>query len=60
MNTDNRIIANIYRIVLEPLADIIVSQPQRGFMRGRSMLRNVFDVDLGCKSAAHALCDDLV
>ena len=44
VNTDNRLIANAYRSVLEPLADKVVSFAQQGFIRGRSMLRNIFDI----------------
>ena len=46
VNTDNRLIADAYRSVLEPLADKVVSFAQQGFIRGRSMLRNIFDIDL--------------
>ena len=45
VNTDNRLIANALRLVIEPLANEWVSKMQRGFLHGRSLLSNVVDVD---------------
>ena len=48
VNTDNRLIANALRLVIEPLANEWVSKMQRGSLHGRSLLSNVVDVD--CES----------
>ena len=45
VNTDNRLIANAYRLAVEPMACEWVSQRQRGFLMGRSLLSSVIDVD---------------
>ena len=45
VNTDNRLIANAYRLVIEPLANEWVSKMQQGFLQGRSLLGNVVDID---------------
>ena len=45
VNTDNRLIANSYRLRWEPIFAKWVSEYQRGFLPGRSMLSNVIDVD---------------
>ena len=45
VNTDNRIIANAARIRWEPVFGQWVSHMQRGFLKGRSMLSNVVDID---------------
>ena len=45
INTDNRLLASSYRSLLEPLADAVVPPMQRGFLRGRSLLRNAFEID---------------
>jgi len=45
VNTDNRLIANAVRLRVEPLLERIVSEEQRGFLPGRSMLSNVLDVE---------------
>ena len=45
VNTDNRIIANAARLRWEPIFNTWVSNLQRGFLKGRSMLSNVVDVD---------------
>ena len=44
-NTDNRILCSAVRIHVEPLVTTGVSPEQRGFLRGRSMLANVFDIE---------------
>ena len=46
-NTDNRILANAVRLKIEPLISPEISEVQRGFIAGRSMLANVVDVDCG-------------
>ncbi len=45
VNTDNRIIANAARVRWEAVFNEWVSDMQRGFLHGRSMLSNVVDVD---------------
>ena len=45
VNTDNRLIAGAFRLLLEPHIASVVTQLQRGFLRGRSMLQNVLDID---------------
>ncbi len=45
VNTDNRLLANSWRCVLEPIFARWVSNWQRGFLKGRSMLRNIVDID---------------
>ena len=45
VNTDNRLIAGAFRLLLEPHIASVVSQLQKGFLRGRSMLQNVLDID---------------
>ena len=45
VNTDNRIIASSLRLVWEPIFNRWVSKLQRGFLKGRSMLANVLDID---------------
>ena len=44
-NFDNRIMANAVRFRLEPIFDAWVSDDQRGFISGRSMLLNVVEID---------------
>ena len=64
VNTDNRIIASACRIRWEPIFNEWVSTAQRGFLRGRSMLSNVIDIDfeamrvsLTCEQGASVLFD---
>ena len=45
VDTVNRLIANSYRKVLEPLTNQLVSDMQQGFLKGRSILRNVLEID---------------
>ena len=45
INTDNRLLANSYRNLLEPVADLIVSKMQQGFLKGRQIVRNAIDID---------------
>jgi hypothetical protein len=45
VNTDNRLLANAARLQWEPIFNEWVSEVQRGFLRGRSLLANVVDVD---------------
>jgi hypothetical protein len=45
VDTANRLIAIAYRLVIEPLANKLVSDMQRGFLKDRSMIRNVLEVD---------------
>ncbi len=45
VNTDNRLIANALRLKLEPTLPRWISQDQRGFIGGRSMLANIVDIE---------------
>jgi hypothetical protein len=45
VNTDNRLLANAARNRWEPIFNLWVSDMQQGFLKGRSMLSNVIDVD---------------
>ena len=45
MNTDNRILASAMRLAWEPTFNKWVSRLQRGFLKGRSMLANLLDID---------------
>jgi hypothetical protein len=45
VNCDNRIVANSLRLTWEPVLDARVTPRKRGFIRGRSILANVCDVD---------------
>ena len=45
VNTDNRIIASAMRLTWEPIFNNWVSKVQRGFLKGRSMLANIIDID---------------
>ena len=40
-NADNRILANAVRLKIEPIVGPEISQMQRGFVSGRSLLTNV-------------------
>ena len=51
VNTDNRLLASAFRLVVEAPFARWVSFPQRGFIRGRSMIENILDIDA---SAVHA------
>jgi len=44
-NVDNRLLASAARLAWEPVLERWVSKFQRGFLKGRSMLHNVIDVD---------------
>ena len=45
VNTDNRLIASAMRLAWEPLLNSWISKAQRGFLKGRSMLMNILDID---------------
>ena len=49
VNTDNRIVANSARLAWEPTLDKWILPRQQGFLRGRSILRNLLDVDTATK-----------
>lgn len=53
-NCDNRLVASAVRIALETKIAPTITQAQRGFLRGRSMLANVLDVDESMALAAKA------
>eukprot|EP00959_Pyramimonas_sp_CCMP1952_P405164 8491780-Pyramimonas_sp.AAC.1 len=44
-NTDNRLIANAFRIRWEPILGPTITEDQRGFIQGRSMLKNVVELE---------------
>ena len=44
-NADNRILASATRLLLEPVLGPLITEDQRGFIQGRSMLGNIIDVD---------------
>ncbi len=52
MNCDNRLLANAVRLRIEPIFGGWVSNMQRGFLPGRSVLSNVLDVDDGMMRTA--------
>ena len=45
VNTDNRIIASALRLAWEPIFYDWVSKAQIDFLKGRSMLANIIDID---------------
>jgi hypothetical protein len=44
-NADTRLLASAGRLVLEPLLGPLITDDQRGFITGRSMIANLLDVD---------------
>ena len=54
-NTDNRLLASAVRIALEPMLAPLITQDQKGFLLGRSMVSNLLDIDEAMiRSAAEA------
>ena len=51
-NTDNRLIASATRLAIEPILAEYITRDQNGFLRGRSMLGNLVDIDEGMARAA--------
>ena len=51
-NTDNRLLCSAVRLHIEPIVEPGISQVQRGFIRGRSMLANVIDIEEAMIDAA--------
>ena len=45
VNSDNRIAASAMRLAWEPVLEKVISPAQQGFLRGRSILKNVLDID---------------
>jgi hypothetical protein len=45
VNTDNRLIASSARLAWEPVLEMYICKRQQGFLKGRSMLSNVIDID---------------
>ena len=43
-STDNRLMASACRWMLEPLLGSLITDEQRGFIQGRSMLSNTVDI----------------
>ena len=58
-NADNRVIASAFRLRWEPLLEPLVSRSQRGFLRGRSMIQNILDVEHSSQCAG-LTCQDAV
>ena len=52
VNTDNRLLANALRLRIEPLLSQVISTMQQGFLPGRSLLKNVIDVDAAMREVA--------
>ena len=53
VNTDNRIIASAARICWEPLlGGNYISKLQQGFLKGRSMLNNILDIDYHARTVS--------
>ena len=52
VNTDNRIMASAVRLVIEPILDLAVSDAQQGFLAGRSLIKDVMDVDEAMRTYA--------
>ena len=52
VNTDNRLIANAARLRWERLLNPWVSPQQQGFLRQRSILKNVLDIDYASMTTA--------
>ena len=52
VNTDNRLMANALRLRIEPVVNSFVSAQQQGFLGGRSLLKNVTDIDAGMRQFA--------
>ncbi len=51
-STDNRLLCSAVRLHIEPIVEPGISHEQRGFLRGRSMLANVIDVEEAMLEAA--------
>ena len=45
VNTDNRLLASAARLAWEPLLAPLISDDQQGFLQGRSMIRNLVELD---------------
>ena len=58
-NTDNRLIANAYRLRWEPIIAPGIAREQRGFIQGRSMLANVVDIEHAAMTASME-CEEAV
>ncbi len=55
VKTGNRLMANAYRLQIEPIIERAISPSQRGFLPGRSMLANIMKVDTAIqKNECHA------
>ena len=64
VNADNRVLAGVFRLLIEPIFSMWISSSQRGFVKGRSLPENLFDVDhaarlrsLSCSDPALILFD---
>ena len=52
VNADNRLLASAVRLRLEAILVDVVSPEQQGFLGGRSLIRNIVDVDDAMRAAA--------
>jgi hypothetical protein len=50
VDASNRIIASMFRLSLERCTGSWISEAQRGFLKGRQMLRNILDIDLAAQT----------
>ena len=53
VDSDNRLAANCFRLTLEDCFALAISAIQRGFLRDRSMLANVLDMELHSRLASY-------
>jgi len=54
VNCDNRLMASAMRLRIEPILQTVVSSDQQGFLCGRSLLKNIIDIDDQMRAAALA------
>jgi len=45
VNSDNRLMASAVRLRMETVLEPVISEDQQGFLSGRSLLKNVVDID---------------
>ena len=51
VNTDNRLIASTFNIIMAPKANEHCHFSQRGFLLGRSIIKNILDIDFATQVA---------
>jgi len=52
VDTVNRLLASIFQVALERKVVSFIHKSQRGFIRGRSMLRNILEIDLASQTVS--------